>query len=52
MNVILPQPLDSADAMEERLRESGATRYHSLHPFHHLLHSGQLTRGEVQAWAL
>ena len=52
MNVILPQPLDSADAMEERLREIGATRYHSLHPFHHLLHSGQLTRGQVQAWAL
>ncbi len=52
MNVILPQSLDSADALEERLREIGATRYHSLHPFHHLLHSGQLTRGQVQAWAL
>jgi len=52
MNVMLPQPLDSADALEERLREIGATRYHSLHPFHHLLHSGQLTRGQVQAWAL
>jgi len=52
MNVILPRPLDSADAMEARLREIGATRYHSLHPFHHLLHSGQLTKGQVQAWAL
>lgn len=52
MNVILPQPLDSADAMEARLHEIGATRYHSLHPFHHLLHSGQLARGQVQAWAL
>ena len=52
MNVILPQPLDSADAMEARLREIGATRYHSLHPFHGLLHGGKLNRGQVQAWAL
>ena len=52
MNVILPQPLDSAEAMEARLREIGATRYHSLHPFHGLLHGGKLTRGQVQAWAL
>ena len=44
--------LDSADRMEARLREIGATRYHSLHPFHALLHSGQLDRGQVQAWAL
>ena len=52
MNVILPQSLESADAMEARLREIGATRYHSLHPFHGLLHGGKLTRGQVQAWAL
>jgi pyrroloquinoline-quinone synthase len=52
MNLILPQLLDSADAMEARLREIGATRYHSLHPFHALLHGGKLTRGQVQAWAL
>ena len=52
MTVILPRSLDSADAMEARLREIGATRYHSLHPFHALLHGGKLTRGQVQAWAL
>lgn len=52
MNVILAPSLDSADAMEAHLREIGATRYHSLHPFHGLLHSGKLTRGQVQAWAL
>ncbi|ULB08690.1 pyrroloquinoline-quinone synthase PqqC [Cereibacter azotoformans] len=46
------RPLDSADAMEDRLREIGAARYHDRHPFHHLLHGGQLTRGQVQAWAL
>lgn len=50
-----PEPqetLSDADAMERRLRWIGATRYHSLHPFHRLLHGGRLTRGQVQAWAL
>ncbi|MEW6643738.1 MAG: pyrroloquinoline-quinone synthase PqqC [Pseudomonadota bacterium] len=44
--------LRSADELEERLREIGATRYHSLHPFHGLLHGGKLDKGQVQAWAL
>jgi coenzyme PQQ biosynthesis protein C len=38
--------------LEERLRTIGAERYHHLHPFHKLLHSGKLNRGQVQAWAL
>ncbi|MBL4907441.1 MAG: pyrroloquinoline-quinone synthase PqqC [Sneathiella sp.] len=42
----------TADALEARLFEIGAERYHNLHPFHDLLHSGQLNRGQVQAWAL
>jgi len=46
------EPLDSADAMERRLRWIGETRYHSLHPFHELLHNGKLDKGQVQAWAL
>jgi pyrroloquinoline-quinone synthase len=37
---------------EERLREIGAKRYHNLHPFHRLLHSGELDKTQVQAWAL
>ena len=37
---------------EARLRTIGAERYHNLHPFHRLLHGGQLNRGQVQAWAL
>ena len=45
-------PLNNADAMEERLRAIGATRYHNLHPFHKMLHGGQLDKGQVQAWAL
>ena len=42
----------SPDELENRLREIGATRYHRLHPFHRLLHTGKCTKGQVQAWAL
>jgi coenzyme PQQ biosynthesis protein C len=38
--------------LEERLRELGARRYHSLHPFHRMLHGGECNKGQVQAWAL
>ena len=38
--------------LEARLREVGARRYHNLHPFHKMLHSGQCSKGQVQAWAL
>jgi len=44
--------LDSAEDLEAQLRLIGATRYHSLHPFHDLLHGGKLDKGQVQAWAL
>jgi len=30
----------------------GEERYHHRHPFHLLMHEGQLTRGQLQAWAL
>ncbi|MGD9923538.1 MAG: bifunctional pyrroloquinoline quinone biosynthesis protein C/D, partial [Pseudorhodoplanes sp.] len=40
------------DELEAALRDIGKRRYHRLHPFHHLLHSGQCTKGQVQAWAL
>lgn len=42
----------SPDELEVALRAIGAERYHIHHPFHHLLHGGRLTRGQVQAWAL
>lgn len=38
--------------LEAALRAVGAARYHDKHPFHRLLHGGQLTRTQVQAWAL
>jgi coenzyme PQQ biosynthesis protein C len=39
-------------AFEQALQEIGAKHYHHLHPFHRLLHSGQLSQTQVQAWAL
>jgi pyrroloquinoline-quinone synthase len=34
----------TADAFVARLREEGTRRYHDQHPFHQLMHAGQLTR--------
>ncbi|SMF80319.1 pyrroloquinoline-quinone synthase [Tistlia consotensis] len=54
-----PEPRDpagetllSAAELEARLQQIGRERYHSLHPFHKLLHGGRLNRGQVQAWVL
>jgi pyrroloquinoline-quinone synthase len=44
--------LRTPDELEAALRAIGAERYHNRHPFHQLLHSGKLERGQVQAWAL
>ena len=40
------------DELEASLRQIGAERYHSSHPFHRMLHEGTLDKGQVQAWAL
>jgi pyrroloquinoline-quinone synthase len=40
------------DELEQQIRAVGAERYHDKHPFHRLLHSGKLNKGQVQAWAL
>ncbi len=44
--------LRNADELEAMLRRIGAVRYHIHHPFHRLLHTGRLSKGQVQAWAL
>ena len=44
--------LMSPAEFEAALRAIGASRYHNLHPFHRLLHGGDLDRMQVQAWAL
>jgi len=42
----------SHSELEAELRALGARRYHNLHPFHRLLHGGELNRDQVRAWAL
>src|SRR5262245_62358179 len=42
----------SPEELEQELRAIGAERYHDKHPFHKLLHGGELNKGQVQAWAL
>ena len=44
--------LMTENEFEHRLREIGNERYHDNCRFHHLLHSGKLNRGQVQAWAI
>jgi coenzyme PQQ biosynthesis protein C len=44
--------LMTPEELEFTLRDLGAKRYHILHPFHRLLHSGKCSKGQVQAWAL
>ena len=42
----------SPEAFEDALCQLGNRRYHAHHPFHARLHNGELTKGQVQAWAL
>ena len=51
MIIELNKPL-SSQQLEARLRAIGEERYHNKHPFHKLLHSGKLTKLQIQAWAL
>ena len=50
-NFHLQAPLEP-EALHQLLLSVGQHRYHSLHPFHRLLHDGKLSRLQVQAWAL
>ena len=38
--------------LEEMLRAIGAERYHNRHPYHARMRDGDLSKGELQAWAL
>src|SRR5439155_17153069 len=42
----------SMDEFRAVLRQVGEERYHHRHPFHLLMHDGELSRGQLQAWAL
>lgn len=45
-------PMMSRDEHEAAIRAVGAERYHDKHPFHKMLHGGELNKTQVQAWAL
>lgn len=40
------------DAFIEWLKREGSRRYHDQHPFHELMHNGQLTKTQLQQWVL
>jgi len=40
------------DAFLEWLKREGSRRYHDHHPFHELMHSGNLTKTQLQLWVL
>ncbi|MEM1198178.1 MAG: pyrroloquinoline-quinone synthase PqqC [Pseudomonadota bacterium] len=42
----------SPDELEQKLRTVGEERYHIHHPFHKLMNAGELTKAQMQAWAL
>ena len=42
----------SKEELHDRLQIVGKSRYHHRHPFHLRMHAGELTRGQLQAWAL
>lgn len=42
----------SRQELRDRLQAVGDSRYHHRHPFHLRMHQGELTRGQLQAWAL
>ncbi len=52
LSQVMPQPAQSREGFEARLRQIGADRYHDKHPFHHLLHSGQCSAVQVRAWVI
>ncbi len=47
-----PGALLSMDEFRAVLRQVGEERYHHRHPFHLLMHDGELSRGQLQAWVL
>jgi pyrroloquinoline-quinone synthase len=46
------QPPLSPEAFVEWLIREGSTRYHDHHPFHKLMHEGNLTKVQLQQWVL
>ncbi len=51
-NASIPSDPLSRDEFEAAIRAVGGERYHDKHPFHKMLHGGELSKEQVQAWAL
>jgi len=51
-NIVSKQDLLSKQELRSRLQSVGEARYHHRHPFHLCMHNGELSRGQMQAWAL
>ena len=52
MTTVHQLPLLSPEEFKASLFAIGKERYHHRHPFHLLMHEGQLQRGQLQAWVL
>src|SRR2546430_15775048 len=52
MTKAIEKPLLSEAEFIAGFHAIGEERYHHKHPFHLLMHEGQLTRAQLQAWAL
>ena len=42
----------SPSELEQQLRTVGEERYHIHHPFHKMMNAGELSKVQMQAWAL
>lgn len=47
-----PAKVMNREELDDAVRAIGSERYHDKHPFHRMLHGGQLNKQQVQAWAL
>jgi pyrroloquinoline-quinone synthase len=45
-------PVLDREAFVERLRLEGKRRYHDVHPFHVAMHTGRLSKAQIQGWVL
>lgn len=52
ISAVIDDGLLSKEELRRRLQAVGERRYHHLHPFHLRMHAGELTRAQLQAWAL
>jgi pyrroloquinoline-quinone synthase len=52
MNEHSPQSPLSEETFVNWLAREGRNRYHDRHPFHRLMHEGELTKRQIQQWVL